>query len=61
MNLEIGRLRKSVGVYVILGVVCVVGEREVELCSIGWPWEGKSMVYDWGETKIVGGVGFLPG
>ena len=29
---------------VILGVVCVVGEREVELCSIGWPWEGESMV-----------------
>ena len=46
---------------VLLGVVCVVGEREVELCSIGWPWEGESMVYDWGETKIVGGVGFLPG
>ena len=44
----------------ILGVVSVVGEREVELCSIGWPGEGESMVYDWGETKIVGGVRFLP-
>ena len=45
---------------VILGVLCVVGEREVELCSIRWPWEGESMVYDWGETKIVGGVVLLP-
>ena len=26
---------------VILGVVCVVGEREVELCSIGWPGKGR--------------------
>ena len=46
----------------ILGVVSVVGEREVDCVVLDGPggWEGRSIVYYWGETKNSEGVGFLP-
>ena len=46
----------------ILRVVSKVGQREVDCVVLDGPrgWEGRSMVYYWGETKNSEGVGFLP-